>query len=107
GKAGLAGSGGYSASKFAVVGLTQTLAEEGARFGIRAAAICPAFVNTAIHASRPPVAPERMIQPCDVASAVLFLLGLSEQASVKEVVIELVGGLSGAARNASDAGGGC
>lgn len=97
GKVGLAGSSGYSASKFAVVGLTQALAAEGARFGIRAAAICPAFVNTAVHGDRPPMPLECMIQPCDVSSAVLFLLGLSEHATVKEIVIELTSGLPGAA----------
>lgn len=93
GKVGIAGSGGYSASKFAVVGLTQALAAEGARFGIRAAAICPAFVNTPMHAARPPIPVERMIQPCDVSGAVLFLLGLSEHATVKEIVIELADGV--------------
>lgn len=89
GKVGLAGSGGYCASKFGVVGLTQTLAVEGAPFGIRAAAICPSFVNTPAHGARPPLPPEHMIQPSDVSNTVLFLLGLSEHAIVKEIVIEL------------------
>lgn len=99
GTVGLAGSVAYCASKFGVVGLTHTLAEEGARFGIRAAAICPAFVNTEMHGDRPPMPPERMIQPSDVSDAVLFLLGLSEHAVVKEVVIELAGGLPAASKS--------
>lgn len=99
GKVGLAGAGGYCASKFGVVGLTQTLAEEGAPFGIRAAAICPAFVNTQIQAASPPIPPERMIQPSDVSNAVLFLLGLSAHAIVKEIVIELADGFATATKN--------
>lgn len=104
GKVGLPGSGAYCASKFAVVGLTQTLAEEGARFGIRAAAICPTFVNTEIHGDRPPLPPDRMIQPSDVSRAVLFLLELSEHAVVNELVIELVGGLPATSRSEAGPG---
>jgi NAD(P)-dependent dehydrogenase (short-subunit alcohol dehydrogenase family) len=36
----------YSASKFAVVGFTQALAREVARFGIRVNCVCPGFVKT-------------------------------------------------------------
>jgi NAD(P)-dependent dehydrogenase (short-subunit alcohol dehydrogenase family) len=36
----------YSASKFAVVGLTQAAAKEVARFGIRINAVCPGLIRT-------------------------------------------------------------
>lgn len=36
----------YSASKFAVIGFTQSLAKEVAQFGIRANAVCPGVVRT-------------------------------------------------------------
>ncbi len=38
----------YSASKFAVVGLTQAMAKELARFGINVNAVCPGFVKTSM-----------------------------------------------------------
>jgi len=44
GKTGPAYFAGYSASKFAVIGLTQTLAREMAPHGIRVNAICPGIV---------------------------------------------------------------
>lgn len=93
GKAGIAGSGAYCASKFGLVGLTQTLSEEGEAHHIRAAAICPAYVNTSMH-SKLPVPAEEMIQTRDVSNAVLFLLKLSGFAVVKEIVLERKGGLA-------------
>ena len=44
GKTGNAYFAGYSASKFAVIGLTQALAREMAPYGIRVNAICPGIV---------------------------------------------------------------
>jgi len=44
GKTGNAYFAGYSASKFAVIGLTQALAREVAPYGIRVNAICPGIV---------------------------------------------------------------
>lgn len=38
----------YSASKFAVVGLTQALADEFAQYKINVNAVCPGFVNTSM-----------------------------------------------------------
>jgi short-subunit dehydrogenase len=36
----------YSASKFAVVGLTQSLRAEARRYGVKVSAICPGFITT-------------------------------------------------------------
>jgi meso-butanediol dehydrogenase / (S,S)-butanediol dehydrogenase / diacetyl reductase len=46
GKDGVAGAAHYSASKFAVIGFTQSLAKEVAEFGIRVNAVCPGVVRT-------------------------------------------------------------
>ncbi|MBV8735873.1 MAG: SDR family oxidoreductase [Alphaproteobacteria bacterium] len=52
GKTGNAYFAGYSASKFAVIGLTQALAREMAPYGIRVNAICPGIVvGTAMRAA--------------------------------------------------------
>ncbi len=48
GKVGCALLAHYSASKFAVVGLTQAVAREVARHGIRVNAVCPGFVATSM-----------------------------------------------------------
>jgi meso-butanediol dehydrogenase/(S,S)-butanediol dehydrogenase/diacetyl reductase len=46
GKDGVATAAHYSASKFAVIGFTQSLAKEVAEYGIRVNAVCPGVVRT-------------------------------------------------------------
>jgi 3-oxoacyl-[acyl-carrier protein] reductase len=90
GKIGMAGSVAYCASKFGLVGLSQSIGEEGGPWNIRATAICPAYVNTPMVRGAP-VDPARMIQPQDIAATVLYLLRLTDYAVVKEVVVERQG----------------
>ena len=83
----------YSASKFAVVGFTQAVARETAKYGIRINAVCPGFVKTSMqereieweaklrsltkkevineYISQTPLG--RLEEPIDVAKVVLFL----------------------------------
>jgi NAD(P)-dependent dehydrogenase (short-subunit alcohol dehydrogenase family) len=83
----------YSASKFAVLGWTQALARELARYGVRVNAVCPGFVKTGMQAREiewearlREISPERVVaeyvaqtplgrleQPEDVADVVVFL----------------------------------
>lgn len=86
GKSGFAGTAAYSASKFGLMALSDSLREEGAPFNIKVTAICPGFVATPM-VTDAPVPLEEMIKPEDIAKAVLFLLNLSEYAAVKEIVI--------------------
>src|SRR5207249_1838533 len=79
GKIGMAGSAAYCASKFGLVGLSQSIGEEGAPWNIRATAICPAYVNTPMVRGAP-VDPSRMIQPQDIAATVRYLLELTDYA---------------------------
>src|SRR5437867_3290468 len=88
--AGKTGMAAYCASKFGLVGLSQSIGEEGAPWNIRATAICPAYVNTPMVRGAP-VDPSRMIQPQDIAATVRYLLELTDYAVVKEVVVERQG----------------
>lgn len=64
----------YAASKAAIVCMTEALADELARFNIRANVICPAGVNTAMwRKTHPQVDPLSVLQPEDVADMILFL----------------------------------
>lgn len=46
GKTGMKRTGPYCASKFAVVGLTQAMAQELAPYGVTVNAVCPGMINT-------------------------------------------------------------
>lgn len=66
----------YSASKFGLMGLCQTMRNEGWEAGIRVTAICPGWVNTAMAAEVQAIKPEAMTQPDDLAASVAHLLSL-------------------------------
>jgi NAD(P)-dependent dehydrogenase (short-subunit alcohol dehydrogenase family) len=87
GKVGFAGVGAYSASKFALLGLNDSLFRQYAGTGVKVTAICPSWVNTDMSAHAP-IAKEDMIQPADIAQSVLYLLSLSKHTGVKELVVE-------------------
>jgi len=65
---------GYSASKFALMGLCQTIRNEGWGKGIRVTAICPSWVNTEMAAEIESISKEKMTQPEDIASLCSQLL---------------------------------
>lgn len=81
----------YNAAKFGLRGLALGLGAEEKDNGIRVCNIYPGEVNTPILEARPtPVNEERrrvMLQPEDVAAAVLFLATLPPRANVPELVI--------------------
>ena len=75
----------YSATKHAVVGLTQAAHGELAESGIQVTAFCPGFVDTPMTDWVDGVPPEAMIQPEDLAEAVRFLLRTSPACIVPEI----------------------
>ena len=88
GKVGFSGSGGYSASKFGLLGLSESLYRELTPQGIKVTALCPAWVNTQMaRQAGTPLDAEEMIQPEDLFETIRWLLNLSPGACVKEVVI--------------------
>ena len=84
------GLGAYGASKAALIALTRTLDREEADAGVRATAICPAFVDTRM-AAWTGIPGEEMIAPEDCAEVVRALLRLSPYARIPVVVIERAG----------------
>ena len=75
----------YSATKHAVVGLSQAAHGELAESGIQVTAFCPGFVDTPMTDWVDGVPPEAMIQPEDIAEAVRFLLRTSPNCVVPEI----------------------
>jgi NADP-dependent 3-hydroxy acid dehydrogenase YdfG len=82
----------YCASKFAMTALGTIAALEEGRNGIRVTNIYPGEVDTPILENRPtPVTPEhrqRILQPEDVAAAVVMIACLPPRAHVAELVIK-------------------
>jgi 3-oxoacyl-[acyl-carrier protein] reductase len=89
GKNGFAGGTAYTASKHAVLGFSKSLMMEVRTEGIRAIAICPGSVETALRRGGPARRPnaDRILQPEDVASMVLAALALPDRALVSELDI--------------------
>jgi NAD(P)-dependent dehydrogenase (short-subunit alcohol dehydrogenase family) len=76
----------YSATKHAVVGLTQAAHGELADSGIQLTAFCPGFVDTPMTDwVKDNVPSEAMIQPADLGEAVRFLLRTSPACIVPEI----------------------
>ncbi len=80
----------YGATKAAVIALTRSQNLELDDAGVRAVAICPGFVDTAM-AEWSGLATEEMITPDDCAEVVRMCLRLSPNARIPQVVIERVG----------------
>ncbi|MGH7929770.1 MAG: SDR family NAD(P)-dependent oxidoreductase, partial [Candidatus Binatia bacterium] len=87
GKSGEAGSSAYAASKFGMIGFTQSLYEEVREYGIKASVILPGFVDTPMIPPVKHLDRSKMIQPEDVADAVLFVLNSSQASCPVELTI--------------------
>ena len=88
----MAGFAPYSASKAAAVSLARSIAVEESAHGVRACAICPAFVDTDMTSWLDgQLTTAAMLAPTDVAEAVRFLTRLSASASITELVLRRTG----------------
>jgi NAD(P)-dependent dehydrogenase (short-subunit alcohol dehydrogenase family) len=86
GKRGQAWLSIYSATKFGVVGFTQSMNRELGGLGIKSTALCPAFVDTPMtDFVKGQVGADEMITTADIAEAVRFLLRLSPNCVIPEI----------------------
>lgn len=89
GKQGRALDGPYSASKAGIIGLSEALAEEVMRLGIRVQTVLPDAVDTGLWAQsgnaamKPPV----MLSPERIASLIVYLLALPRDTYLMNTVV--------------------
>jgi short-subunit dehydrogenase len=82
----------YSATKAAVIAYTQAMNKELNGDGIKSVAFCPGFVDTDMtDFVKESVPPEKMIRTSDIAAALRFLLELSPNCVIPEVVFQRPG----------------
>jgi NAD(P)-dependent dehydrogenase (short-subunit alcohol dehydrogenase family) len=80
----------YPASKFALMGLCQTMRNEGWEQGIRVTAICPGWVNTDMAAAVQALPADAMTQPADIAALTSQLLQLPNSCVPFELAMNCV-----------------
>jgi short-subunit dehydrogenase len=82
----------YSATKAAVVGYTQAMNKELNGDGVKSVAFCPGFVNTDMSDFVKQAIPaEDMLRTSDIAEALRFLLRLSPNCVIPEIIFQRPG----------------
>lgn len=87
GKTGEANGAAYSASKFGLIGFTQSLYEEVREHGIKVAVILPGFVDTPLIPPNRQLDRSKMIQANDIAETVIFVLNSSATCCPVEITV--------------------
>jgi NAD(P)-dependent dehydrogenase (short-subunit alcohol dehydrogenase family) len=78
----------YAATKAAVISFSASTQKELGGDGVCSTALCPGFVNTDMtEFAREQVPPEKMMAPTDIADAVEFLLKVSPNCAVPEIIL--------------------
>ena len=86
-KAGQANTAAYSASKFGILGFTQSLFEEVREYGVKVSVILPGFVDTPLIPQNKRVDRSKMIRPEDIAETVLFVLASPPNSCPVEITV--------------------
>lgn len=91
------GSGVYNMTKWGVVGFSESLRQEGAHVGVRVTCVEPGFVETELqgHNTNPIVIEQidkmrdsvDVLQPDDIANAILFAVSQPPRASINEILV--------------------
>ena len=88
GKNAFIGGGGYSATKWALLGFAKTLMLEVREQNIRVVTICPGSVDTTFSSSTKDTArSEKIIHPQDIADTLVTVLTLPDRTMVSEIDI--------------------
>lgn len=87
GRQGRANDSPYCASKFAVIGFSEAVAEEVRQYGVRVQVLLPDAVDTAIWEQNGRIRPERALDAGRVADLILYLIALPEDAVLSRPVI--------------------
>ena len=84
----MAGRVPYCASKFGVVGFTESLAEEVRQHGIRASVVCPGSTDTRFSPGESSgKARDRMLRPADVAHVVRMIVLQEPNSFISEIIM--------------------
>lgn len=77
----------YTATKWAVTGLAESLRQQVVGTGVRVSVIAPGHVDTPLWAERP----DAMIEADDVARTVLWVLAQPDHVDISEMIVRAVG----------------
>jgi len=87
GKTGEANGAAYSATKFGLIGFTQSLYAEVREHGIKVSVILPGFVDTPLIPPNRQLDRSKMIQPSDIADAVYYVLNSAATCCPVEITV--------------------
>ena len=87
GKHGGANAGAYATSKFGVMGFTEVINNEGIKYGVKATVVCPGQVDTKMRRDSFEEDITKLIQPEDIADAILFVISQPVRAHISEVLV--------------------
>lgn len=90
GRRGAAGRGPYRASKAALINLTETIAAEGANYGVRAVCLCPGGVDTDMMRQIALGRGRDLMKPEQIAEVVAYAVS-DEAATLNGVAIDVPG----------------
>jgi short-subunit dehydrogenase len=86
-KRALGGSGGYAASKSAMMGFNESLFNEMLEYDVKVTALCPSVIATDMTVNFENFPNEEKIQVDDIVATVNFLLKLGPKATIKDIDI--------------------